>query len=111
MPLRRIDIPADLLEEAQEWRERCSRPLPRHDALMEKFFDDPDSIMRETVAIRKGTLSMRINPMICGSSFKNKVQTLLSAVCACPARSTPGHRRHTARRSRKEVVRHPPKSR
>ena len=34
-------------------------------------------------AIRKGTIAMQINPMICGSSFKNKgVQTLLNAVCA-----------------------------
>ncbi len=53
--------------------------------LMEKYFDDPSTITEDEirVAIRKGTLSMAINPMICGSSFKNKgVQTLLDAVCA-----------------------------
>jgi len=81
-----VDIPADLLEEAQEWREKMLETIAEcDDALMEKFFDDPDSITEEEIrrAIRKGTLSMQINPMICGSSFKNKgVQTLLDAVCA-----------------------------
>ena len=55
------------------------------DAVMEKYFDDPSKITEDEIraAIRKGTLSMKINPMICGSSFKNKgVQTLLDAVCA-----------------------------
>ena len=55
------------------------------DALMEKYFDDPSTITVDEIkaAIRKGTLAMEINPMICGSSFKNKgVQTLLDAVCA-----------------------------
>ena len=55
------------------------------DTLMEKYFDDPSTITEDEIkaAIRKGTLSMQINPMICGSSFKNKgVQTLLDAVCA-----------------------------
>ena len=52
---------------------------------MEKYFDDPSTITEDEikVALRKGTLSMQINPMTCGSSFKNKgVQTLLDAVCA-----------------------------
>ena len=55
------------------------------DVLMEKYFDDPSTITEDEIrtAIRKGTLSMTINPMLCGSSFKNKgVQTLLDAVCA-----------------------------
>ena len=63
----------------------CWRQLRGDDALMEKFFDDPSSITEEEImaAIRKGTLSMQMNPIICGSSFKNKgVQTLLDAVCA-----------------------------
>jgi elongation factor G len=80
------DIPADLLEEAQEWREKMLETIAEcDDALMEKFFDAPETITEEEirVAIRKGTLTMQINPMICGSSFKNKgVQTLLDAVCA-----------------------------
>ena len=52
---------------------------------MEKYFDDPSTITVEEIkaAIRKATLAMEVNPMICGSSFKNKgVQTLLDAVCA-----------------------------
>ena len=81
-----VDIPAELLEEAQEWREKLLETIAEFDdALMEKFFDDPASITEEEIraAIRKGTLSMEINPIICGSSFKNKgVQTLLDAVCA-----------------------------
>ncbi len=81
-----VDIPADLLEEAKEWREKMLETIAEcDDGLMEKFFDDPASITEDEIkrAIRKGTLSMQINPMICGSSFKNKgVQTLLDAVCA-----------------------------
>jgi elongation factor G len=81
-----VDIPADLQDEANEWREKMLEILAEcDDALMEKFFDAPDTITEEEIrrAIRKGTLSMQINPMICGSSFKNKgVQTLLDAVCA-----------------------------
>ena len=80
------EIPADLQAEADEWRDKMLETLAEcDDALMEKYFDDPSTIMEEEikVAIRKGTLSMQINPMICGSSFKNKgVQTLLDAVCA-----------------------------
>jgi elongation factor G len=79
------EIPANLLEEAQEWREKMLEVLAEcDDALMEKFFDDPSTITEEEIkiAIRKGTLAMEINPMICGSSFKNKgVQKLLDAVC------------------------------
>ena len=80
------EIPADLLEEAKEWREKMIETAAEcDDALMEKFFDDPSSITEEEIiaAIRKGTLAMQINPMLCGSSFKNKgVQVLLDAVCA-----------------------------
>jgi elongation factor G len=80
------DIPADLKAEADEWRDKMLEVLAEcDDALMEKYFDDPSTITEDEirVAIRKGTLSMTINPMICGSSFKNKgVQTLLDAVCA-----------------------------
>ncbi|MFR9165991.1 MAG: elongation factor G [Dysgonomonas sp.] len=80
------DIPADYLAEAEEWREKMLEKIAEcDDTLMEKFFDDPSSITEDEIrtAIRKGTLSMQINPMICGSSFKNKgVQPLLDAVCA-----------------------------
>ncbi|MDL2278188.1 elongation factor G [Parabacteroides sp. OttesenSCG-928-G07] len=80
------EIPADLLAEAEEWREKMLETLAEcDDTLMEKYFDDPSAITEDEIktAIRKGTLAMQINPMICGSSFKNKgVQTLLDAVCA-----------------------------
>ena len=80
------EIPADLLDEAQEWREKMLEAIAEFDdAMMEKFFDDPTTITEDEIkaAIRKGTISMDINPMICGSSFKNKgVQTMLDAVCA-----------------------------
>ena len=80
------DIPADMQAEAEEWRDKMLEALAEcDDALMEKYFDDPSTITEDEikVALRKGTLSMQINPMTCGSSFKNKgVQTLLDAVCA-----------------------------
>ena len=80
------DIPADLVDEAKEWRDKMLESVAEcDDALMEKFFDDPSTITEEEikVALRKGTIAMKIYPMICGSSFKNKgVQTMLDAVCA-----------------------------
>ena len=79
------EIPANLQAEAEEWRMKMLETAAVcDDALMEKFFDDPATITEEEIiaAIRKGTLSMAITPMCCGSSFKNKgVQTLLDYVC------------------------------
>jgi elongation factor G len=80
------DIPANLVEEAEEYRAKLIEAAAEYDdALMEKFFDDPSTITEEELiaAVRKATLSMSIVPMTCGSSFKNKgVQTLLNYVCA-----------------------------
>ena len=80
------EIPADLKDEAEEWREKLLESAAEFDeSLMEKYFDDPNSITEEEIiaAIRKGTLAMECTPVICGSSFKNKgVQTLLDYVCA-----------------------------
>lgn len=80
------EIPAELVDEANEWREKMLETIAEvDDDLMEKFFDDPSTITEDEIraAIRKGTINMRINPVICGSSFKNKgVQPLLNAVCA-----------------------------
>jgi elongation factor G len=80
------DIPADLKDEADEWRAKLVESAAEYDeALMEKFFEDPDSITEAEIiaAIRKGTLAMECTPVLCGSSFKNKgVQTLLDYVCA-----------------------------
>ncbi|MBR1593225.1 MAG: elongation factor G [Alloprevotella sp.] len=79
------EIPAELQAEAEEWRGKMLETAAECDeALMEKFFDNPDSLTNEEIiaAIRKGTLSMDIVPMTCGSSFKNKgVQYLLDYVC------------------------------
>ena len=79
------DIPADLVDESNEWRAKLVEQAAEQDeSLMEKYFEDPDSITEEEIvaAIRKGTLALDIVPMTCGSSFKNKgVQTLLDYVC------------------------------
>ncbi len=79
------DIPAELLDEAMEWRENLLETVAEFDDdLMEKYFETPSEITEEEIknAIRKATLSMEINPVLCGSSFKNKgIQTMLDAVC------------------------------
>lgn len=80
------EIPASLRDEAEEYRDKMLETLAEFDeALMEKYFDDPSTISEDEIraAIRKSTIAMEVNPMLCGSSFKNKgVQTLLDAVCA-----------------------------
>ena len=80
------EIPADVKAEAEEWRDKMLETLASlDDTLMEKYFDDPSTITEEEIraAVRKGTCAMEINPVILGSSFKNKgVQPLLDAVCA-----------------------------
>ena len=79
------DIPADMADECEEWRGKMIElAAEQDDTLMEKYFEDPDSLSEEEIvaAIRKGTLNLDIVPMTCGSSFKNKgVQTLLDYVC------------------------------
>ena len=78
------DIPENMLAECEEWRGKLIEAAAEYDeALMEKFFEDPDSITSEEIiaAIRKATIDMAIVPITCGSSFKNKgVQFLLDAV-------------------------------
>jgi len=107
------DIPADLVDEAKEWRDKMLEVIAEfNDAVMEKFFDDPSQITEEEIhaAIRKGTLEMKINPMICGSSFKNKgVQTMLDAVCAyLPSPlDTPAIEGHDPDDADKIILRHP----
>lgn len=107
------EIPSDLLAEAQEWRDKMLEVVAEYDdAVMEKYFDDPSTITEEELkrAIRKATLSMDINPMICGSAFKNKgVQTMLDAVCAyLPSPlDTPEIFGKDPRDEEKEIVRHP----
>jgi len=79
-----VDIPADMIEEANEWREKLLEAVSEYDdKLMEKFFEDPSSITEREIldALRKAVIDMKIVPMLCGSSFKNKgVQTMLDLV-------------------------------
>ena len=79
------EIPADLVDEANEWREKLIECAANFDdALMEKYLEGADITEEEIIAaIRKGTISMEITPMVLGSSYKNKgVQPLLDYVCA-----------------------------
>ena len=80
------DIPANLVAEAEEWRDKMLETCAEFDdVLMEKYFSDPTTITEDEIraAIRKGCVGMNIFPVVCGSSFKNKgVQTMLDAVCA-----------------------------
>lgn len=86
MTFKVIDIPADLVETVQENREKLLEVIAEYDdMLMEKFFDDPNSISADEIriAVRKAVVDMKFVPMMCGSSFKNKgVQAMLDAVCA-----------------------------
>ena len=78
------DIPEKFVDEANAWREKLVEAAAEYDEnLMEKFFEDPDSISEEELiaALRAATIDMAIVPACCGSSFKNKgVQFLLDAV-------------------------------
>ena len=80
------EIPAELVDEAQEWRDKMLEEASNFDEdLMTKYFDDPATITEEEIiaALRKGTVAMEITPMLLGSSYKNKgVQPLLDYVCA-----------------------------
>ena len=79
------EIPADLVDEANEWREKLIECAANFDdALMEKYLEGTDITEEEIIAaIRKGTIAMEITPMVLGSSYKNKgVQPLLDYVCA-----------------------------
>ena len=78
------DVPAELADEVARWRDKLIEAAAECDeALMEKYFEDPDSLTEEEViaALRKGTIAMKVVPVCCGSSFKNKgVQFLLDSV-------------------------------
>ena len=80
-----VPIPEDMLDEVHMYREKLVEAVADYDdTLMEKFFEDPDSISEDEInaALRKATIDMSIIPMTCGSSFKNKgVQFMLDAVC------------------------------
>ncbi|MCD2422338.1 elongation factor G [Niabella pedocola] len=85
MTYTEVPIPDDMKAEVEEWRAALIEAVAEYDdQLMEKFFDDPNSISEAEIheAIRKACIDLSIVPMMCGSSFKNKgVQTALDAVC------------------------------
>ena len=84
MTYKEIPIPADMLDEVNEWRQKMIEAVAEYDdKILEKFFDNPDSISEAEIheAIRRATIDIAIIPMMCGSSFKNKgVQAALDAV-------------------------------
>jgi elongation factor G len=84
MTFQEVPIPDDMKEEAYEYREKLLEAVAEYDeTLIEKFFEDPNSITEQEIltALRKAVIDMKIVPMVCGSSFKNKgVQTMLDYV-------------------------------
>ncbi len=86
MTFQEVPIPEDMLEEVAEWRENLLEAVADYDeTLMEKYFEDPNSITEDEIlaALRAAVIDMKIVPMLCGSSFKNKgVQTMLDLVMA-----------------------------
>jgi elongation factor G len=79
-----VEIPADMVEEAREWREKLLEAAAEFDEnLMEKYFEDPESLTEAEIlsALRKACVANKVVPMLCGSAFKNKgVQTMLDLV-------------------------------
>ena len=105
------EIPAHMAAEVEEWRNVLIEEIAASDeALMEKFFEDPDSITPEEIisALRKATINMSVIPMLCGSSFKNKgVQLLLDSIVAyLPAPTDIEAIKGTNPATGEEVVRH-----
>jgi len=84
MTFKVVPIPAEMQDEVKEYREKLLEAVADYDeSLMEKFFENPDSITEVEIltALRKATIDMKVIPMVCGSSFKNKgVQTMLDYV-------------------------------
>ncbi len=86
MTFTEIPIPDDLTDIVLEWKEKLLEAIAEYDeTLMEKFFEDPDSITEQEMinAVRGAVIDSKFVPMMCGSAFKNKgVQAVLDAVCA-----------------------------
>ena len=80
-----VDIPENLKVESEKLRGELIEAVAEYDEkLLEKYFEDPDSITEDEIhaALRAATQDISIIPMVCGSAFKNKgVQFLLDAVC------------------------------
>jgi len=86
MTYKEMEVPEDLKDTVDEWRQKLVESVADYDdVLLEKFFDDPDSITKEEmmIAIRKAVIDLSFTPVLAGSAFKNKgVQAVLDAVCA-----------------------------
>ncbi len=84
MTFNEVEIPADILDEATEYREKLLEAVAEFDdTLMEKYFEDPESLTEREVldALREATIAGKVVPMMCGSAFKNKgVQAMLDMV-------------------------------
>ena len=84
MTFQVVPIPEDMMEEAQEYREKLLEAIAEYDdTLMEKYFEDPESISEREIldALRSAVVEGKFVPMMCGSAFKNKgVQTMLDYV-------------------------------
>ena len=84
MTFNEIDIPADIVDEATEYREKLLEAVAEFDdTLMEKYFEDPESLTEREIldALREATIAGTVVPMMCGSAFKNKgVQAMLDMV-------------------------------
>jgi elongation factor G len=80
------DIPAELVDEAEEWRGKLIEAVAEvDDTLMERYVNDHESITAEEIitALRKSTINGSAIPVICGAAFKNKgIQKLLDSVVA-----------------------------
>jgi len=84
MTFQEIEIPADIIDEARQLRSELLEAVAEFDeSLMEKFFEDENSLTEREIlnALREATISGKVVPMMCGSSFKNKgVQAMLDMV-------------------------------
>ncbi|GAA4407351.1 elongation factor G [Nibrella viscosa] len=115
MTFTEVPIPDDMIEEATEWREKLLEAVAEFDdTLMEKYFEAPTSITEDEIlkALREATIAMKVVPMLCGSSFKNKgVQTMLDYVMALlPSPLDKPEIKGTNPNTDQEVVRHPSES-
>ena len=84
MTFQEVEIPADIMEEATQLREELLEAVAEFDDnLMEKYFEDPESLTEREIldALREATIAGKVVPMMCGSAFKNKgVQAMLDMV-------------------------------
>ena len=84
MTFKEVPIPAEMMDEAKEWRGKLLEAIAEFDdRLMEKFFEDPESLTEREIldALRQACVANKVVPMVCGSAFKNKgVQTMLDLV-------------------------------